>query len=73
MTSEAATRSVLGIALDQGYDNSKHLLFTVGSHILTSNLFHNGAFTEPQKEAINRLSQRITDTRRQIIVSLKHK
>lgn len=65
-------RSILGIALEQGFDGNKHLLFTVGSHVLTGKLLH-GQFTESQKEAIKRLSQRVTETRRQITVAFKNK
>lgn len=52
--------NLLGLARDAGYDARKHVLFTLGNHVLTTNVFDTfRAFTDAQREAITRLSNKL--------------
>lgn len=53
--------NLLSLARKAGYDAKKHVLFTLGNHVLTTNVFNNlRAFSDEQREAITRLSNKLS-------------
>lgn len=68
------SKSLVDQALEQGLNVSQHLLFTVGSHVFTSNILGLKEFTDSQKAAIRRVDETMRRGKLiQITVTLKKK
>lgn len=53
--------NLLSLARKAGYDAKKHVLFTLGNHVLTTNVFNSlRAFSDEQRQAITRLSNKLS-------------